>query len=374
MGSIYLRGSTYWIKYYRNGKPYQESSRSKKEGDAKKLLKKREGEIVEGRFHGLEAEKLRYDDIAADFINDYKTNGKKSLVRAERSKGHLDKKLAGYRVADITTAMIRNYIKERQEQDAKNATINRELSALKRMFSLAKEGAPSLVTPHVPKLAENNVRTGFFEYPDYVKLKAELPDYFKPVLTMAYSTGMRRGEILSLTWKQVNVFDRTITLDPGTTKNDEPRTVYMTGELYETILSQKTVHDSRYPTCPYVFFREDYKVKDGKKVKEAQGLKDNRTAWNNACERAGVPGKLLHDLRRTAVRDMVRAGVPELVAMRISGHKTRSVFDRYNITSQGDLKRASEQVEAYRRETQENIEQAETGTIPGTISISRKRG
>lgn len=304
MGMIYLRGSTYWVKYYRNGKPYRESSHSDKEGEAKRLLKKREGEIVEGRFQGLQVERIKFDEIAADFITDYKMNGRKSLKRAEESKAHLEKRFKGYRVTDITTTHIKEYIVDRQESAAANGTINRELAALKRMFTLGAQTTPAKVVqvPHIPRLAENNVRTGYFEYNEYEKLMDELPDYIKPVLTMAYFTGMRKEEILSLTWKQVNVFEKKITLEAGTTKNNEARIIYLTGELYETILNQKTAHDALCPSCPFVFFKVTKDKKTGK-PKAARRLEGFRKAWASACERAEVPGKLLHDLRKDGSKE-----------------------------------------------------------------------
>jgi integrase len=183
---------------------------------------------------------------------------------------------------------------------------------------------------------------------------------------------MRKEEILSLTWKQVNVFEKKITLEAGTTKNNEARIIYLTGELYDTIMNQKAAHDALCPSCPFVFFRVTKDKKTGK-PKAAHRIEGFRKAWTSACERAGVSGKLLHDLRRTAVRNMVRAGVTEKVAMKISGHKTRAVFDRYNITNEEDLRKACEQVAALHEENRETTERAQAGTIPGTISINRHR-
>ena len=149
------------------------------------------------------------------------------------------------------------------------------------------------------------------------------------------------SEILPLQWRQVDFGGRTIRLDRGTTKNKEGRVFPLTDDLRTVLEHQKSLRDELARTkgllCPWVFHR------DGKRIKSF------RRAWLTACKDAGCPGRIFHDFRRTAVRDLVRAGIPERVAMQMTGHKTRSVFERYNIVSEGDLREAARRLNASRQ-------------------------
>ena len=344
MGSTYKRGRIWWVKYYRDGKPYRESSTSARKGDAERLLKKREGKIVEGTFTGLKPEKTTFEDLASDLLNDYEINSRKALGMVRYYVDRLREQFgAKTRANHITTDQIRAYIAKRKREKLKtgrfpaNATINRELSALKRMFYLGREAGKVVVVPHIPMLAENNVRKGFYSHHEYLRLKKVLPAYLKSVITLGYFTGMRKGEILSVEWGQIDFHHRIIRLHPGETKNDESRVVPISDELYEELKAQKKLRDRKFLACRNVFFNHS----TGKPIKDFRG------AWETACKKVGLSGTLFHDFRRTGVRNLTRAGVPEKIAMQISGHRTRSVFDRYNIVDESDVRAAGKAVEAY---------------------------
>ncbi len=345
MGCVYRRKNSknYWIKYTRNGKPFWESSSSEIKAVAEQLLRRREGEIAQGRLPGVVFDRVTFNELVDDFLTDYRINGRRSVDKAERSANKLRAEFGGLKATQLTTASVKRYIEKRMEESAAHATINRELAALKRMYKLGLMCTPPKVSqvPYIPMLREDNVRTGFFEHQQFQKLMKHLPDYLKTVTFFAYCSGWRKEEILSLTWDQVDLNQRCVRLMSGRTKNREGRTLYMESDLWQMI---KDLNRKRAFGCPYVFHVE------GKRIK------DFRKAWDSACTKAGITGMLFHDLRRTAVRNMVRAGIPERVAMSISGHKTRSVFDRYNIVSEDDLKEAAHRREIFRESQVERLQ------------------
>lgn len=386
-GRIYLRGQVWWVQYYNRGRPFRESSFSTKRMVAERKLKRRLAEIQVGEFIGSKAERTTYEELAADLLNYCVTKKWKSLVRQKDGtiyvpgEPHLRRFFAGWRAAAITTDKLRQFVMKRQEEGASNGTINRSLAALRHMFSLAvraKRLRPA-DTPIIEMLEESNTRKGFLEYDQYVRLRNALPDYFKPVLAMGYHTAMRLGEIRSLRWEQVNLLDHEIQLEPGTTKNDEARVVPISGELLEVIKMQLARRNAECPNCLFVFFRQGRPIGNFRKTWASACVAVGLGSWickNKACGGAMRPcsegdkrfrceecgghrkryaGRIFHDLRRTGIRNLVRAGVPETVAMAISGHKTRAIFDRYNIVSRRDLTEAAKKLDTYLAEKRHNI-------------------
>ena len=248
----------------------------------------------------------------------------------------------------------------RLEEGAENATVNRELAALKRIFNLGAKQTPPKVdrVPFIPMLKENNVRKGFFEEGEFQALRSALPSYLQGFVTFAYKTGWRVSEIGGLTWSQVDLANGIVRLEAGQTKNDEGRTVHLDDELREVFQTQWDARKNREKLTPYVFVNES----------GTDRIKDFRGAWATACEDAKIGKRLFHDFRRTAVRNMVRAGIPERVAMMVSGHKTRSVFERYNIVSDTDLKLASQKMETYLQ-----AQRAQLGTKTGSVTKKKKK-
>jgi integrase len=243
-------------------------------------------------------------------------------------------------VVDLSATAIDQYVKARITTGAQPATVNRETQLLGQAVQpfLAKLGLPPLP---IRRLPERNVRQGYFEKADFEKVVAALgTEVLRGMARFAFRTGWRRGEIASLQWHDVDRAARVIRLRPDAAKNGYGRTLALDVEL-ATLIEQRWLAREHKTTdgtsvlSPFVFHRR------------GKPIMDLRKAWRTACETAGASGRLFHDLRRTAARNMVRAGVRETVAMGVSGHKTRSMFDRYNIVNEADLRAAIEQTHAY---------------------------
>ena len=340
MGRVYQRdGGVWWIQFYDRGEVNRESSGSKVRKVAVDLLKRRVGEVVEGRFTGRNVERTTFEDLAKMLTDDYKANGRKSLDRAERSAEHLRGTFGRSRAVDITPDRVSKYICTRLEI-ARPATVRLELAALGRMFTLAVRAGKVSHRPYIPSIEVRNTRSGFFEGADLRAVLEQLPSDLRVLIEFLHSTGWRIGEVKELTWRQVDFKAGTVRLEPGTTKNDEGRTFPFAAlpRLNELLHAQRehtsALEREQGRLIPWVFHRS------GKQVRSFHMM------WRRACKRAGVPGRLIHDLRRTAVRNFERACVPRSVAMKLSGHKTESIYRRYAIVSEADLTEGVKRVAA----------------------------
>jgi integrase len=317
----------WWVRYSDKSRIRREKVGSK--SAAIQLYRKRKNEVSERKKL---PENFRSVVCVKDLVPALKLSAKKKKLRdIDHLERRLDKHVLphfGDMVAnDVGTDAIDSYVTKRTEAGAQHGTINRELALLKRMFTLAHQSKPCQVdiVPHISRLVENDPRSGFVEKEKYQLLKAAADElWLKAILATAYTFAFRRGELLGMKVGQINLAQRSIRLAAGSTKSKEPRLIIMTQEVYELIsacVAGKDESDS-------VFTRG------------SEPVLDFRGAWDALCVKAGCTDVLFHDLRRSGVRNLVRAGVTERVAMTISGHKTRSVFDRYDICSESDLRNA----------------------------------
>jgi integrase len=328
----------WWVNFYSNGKPLFESTGTRDFTEAKKYLKRREGEVAAGKPIIQGQQSIRFKALAEDVINDYKINNKRSIDDVQtRFDLHILPIFGDRKACSINPSEIRAYVNQRQTEGASNGSINRELTLIKRAYNLGCQAGRVTSKPYIDMLKENNVRQGFFEPEQFSSLYNHLPQRLQPVCLFAYITGWRRSEILTLQWHQIDFEGRCVRL--YTSKNDEGRVFPFTVELEALLLEQRRRTDllkKRGKIVPWVFHHDG-----GKPVREF------KCSWTTACKNAGVPGRLFHDFRRTATRNLIRAGIPERVAMKLTGHKTRSIFERYNIISEGDLLMAAEKLDAF---------------------------
>ena len=331
-----VRRRIWWITYNVASKQRRESAKTTDKSEASRLLRQRLGEIAEGRYVETGKGRLSFEDLANMVVADYEVKGLATLRELRiRVDKHLRPFFAGKRAQDISLTDVKEFIAKRQAEGAANGSINREVSALKRGFNLAIQAECLYRKPYIPRLPEKNVRQGFVERWEYEALLAKLPEYLRPPVMFAYWTGWRMyKEVLPLEWSNIDLDERTVRLRLGTTKSGEGRVIFLSEDLNAMLAQQQAEQRRAFPACRWVFHR------GGNPIKSIRG------SWKRACAATGLTGKIPHDFRRTAVRNLVRAGVSEHVAQGMTGHKTRAVFDRYDIVSEGDLREAAVKLNA----------------------------
>src|SRR5437867_8435532 len=340
----------WWISYTTvGGKRVRESTGTTVYDDAKRVLDDKRGRLARGEAVLPRLDKVTYDEAKKDLRAYYETHRTRDLHEADARRERLDVFFTGRRLASIGQDTVTAYAAERQakkkaedgtgREGAANGTINRELSTLSKMLRLAYEHGKLQRQPIVKKLPEAAPRAGFVTREQFTSIRRHLPEELRVAMTVAFTFGWRKREVLDLRRRDhYNAQEGTLRLDPGTTKNREGRVVRLTPELYEMIEVQaRRVRDLERKgdrVIPWLFPHLEG-------THAGQRIMDPRKAWEAACAAAGHPGLLIHDLRRSAVRNMEQAGVPRPVAMKLTGHKTENVYRRYAIVSDSDLEEAA---------------------------------
>lgn len=345
-GYVYQRGKRWWVGHYVNGKLEREPGGTSK-SEAKAKLKTIHEQLRAGTYLAPDQRTVTVDDLLDDLVT-HLTNRKRASVSKVTSHLRAVRAAIGHRRAvDLDTSTVERYQAERLAAGKAPATVNRELEALRQAFRRAATVTPPRIprAPSIPLLTVENARQGFLPHADFEAVLAAVEDLdVRDFVEWFYVCGMRPNEIRQLTWE---MFDRetwTLNLDPRAAKTRTGRVLGVVGPL-RTILERRLA--ARRFDCRLIFHRTS-------KGKVGQPVKDYRRTWAAACKVAGLVagrnvegGVTPYDLRRCAVRNLVRGGTHETVAMKITGHKTRSTFDRYNIASVEDVSAAIERTTAY---------------------------
>ena len=330
-GGVFKRGNMWWVAYFDGqGHEQRESSRSPDKAGALQLLRQRLANPAQA------ATDHTFEDIAARYLEEHGLRGPRSREWAEDRVNHLRKVFAGVRVVRITVGNMQRYRSLRLNEGASAGTVNRDLGALGRMLTLALLQGWIQQKPRLQRLQEADPRQGFVEHPQYLSIRQHLPADYQDALDFGYYSGWRKGEITGLTWAMVDLQSGTVRLPPSSNKTRKGRVLVLSEPLRHVIERRLQL---RTDEQPLVFHTR------------GRGIRDWRKAWGRATREAGCPGVLFHDIRRTVVRNLVRAGVPERMAMAVTGHKTREVFDRYDIVTERDVALATAQLATYVTDT-----------------------
>lgn len=336
-GSYYLRGNVYWISYWVNGRQVKESTRSGDEAEAKRQLKVKVGEAAAGK--DITPERATIDDLCSLVLSDYRLRKLRDIANVKwRIEAHIKPAIGSLFASRFTPYQVRAYVDSRRKESASDATINRELAILRRGFSLALREEPPIVrrAPYIPKLEEDNVRQGFIERAQYLALRDALPEHLKALLVVGYYCGNRLGELRKLQWSQVDMEAKQIRIERKQAKGKAPRTLPIYGDMEEWLERQRELCKGDRVFC--------WKQSSTRVQAKEKAIGSHLKGWAEACASVGLEGLHFHDLRRSAVRNMERAGVPRGTAMRFTGHKSESVYKRYDIVVEADLEAASQKL------------------------------
>lgn len=328
---------TWTVRYYSGGRFTERASGTDDYDEAVIFLRKEVAKAHEQQHLTAHPERVRMGQLFDLLLEDYRTQERHSTYDVERKIESRLRKYFGTRKAmDITSAVLKDYVRARRAEKSKptNGTINRELAVVRRALKLGEMQDPPLVrrVPHFTMLPEAAPRDGVLTHEQYRAIRDALPKYARIALVLSYHTGARKGELRQIRKDKIDLKTKRIELPGRTTKNGKGRYLPIYGDMGPEL---EIAIAAGVPECPYL-------IQD-----QGQPVYDFEKAWASARKAAGVPDALFHDLRRTAVSNMIEAGLSEKEAMEISGHRTRSVFDRYHIVSERRLKEMAGKLEIH---------------------------
>lgn len=332
MGSIYHRGRVFWVSYMLRGVQHNESSKSETRKDAEDLLKRRMGEIVSNRALGA-ARATTVGDLLTSLEAHYIEKERLSLVDLKGKIAALKGEFGRIRAAEFGTADIQRIKVRMKREKYANASVNRYLEVLRHAFRRGEHNDPPLVgrVPHFEMLPVDNTRTGFVTESQYRELLAWLPEHLKGLLIFGYHLGMRKTALKNLRRDQVDWTARMIRVEQPRGAKKVGRVLPIYGDMVPWLEMQMSTWEQT-AKCRWILHQDGGRIGDFRK------------SWATACKAAKVPGILFHDLRRSAVRNMERAGIPRSQAMAVTGHKTESTYKRYAIVSEADVKSVGEKM------------------------------
>jgi hypothetical protein len=354
-GWIYRRRSrsgaelpTWWVGYYANGKMRRESTRSTDADVARRLLRERLRTVDDGTYVGPERDQATVHAILDALLRNYAMRGHRSVASATSQAKAWREPLGHRRVLAVTTDQLTRCILAWQADGTTPATINRRLSLLRRAYRLAKVPLDPARLDFAECFLEECSPLGKHLSPaDFAALAGQLDPGRAVLFEFCYRTGKRKGQMSRTMWTHYNATAAEFAWSPAEVKSKRGEVLPLAGRPLEII---QTLYATRRLTCRYVF-HGPHCGSTGRPPSAVYGcVGDFKKAWATACAAAGYPvgrkhgGFVFHNTRHTAITNLVNEGTPAHEAMAISGHRTRSVFDRYSLSLKAQMRAALERI------------------------------